>query len=69
MDDRLLFWFARAAVKMRKQQQAEMAVAVRVGVNADQSQFQTFMQSLTDDRPRDDKVTETWDMLKWIGGG
>lgn len=69
MDDRLLFWFAREAVKVKKQAQAAMAVAVRAGFGADKSQFQEYIRSLTDDTPREELVEETWDMLKRIGGG
>lgn len=65
----MLFWFARQASKMQKQKQAEMAVAVRMGFGAEKGQFQEYIHSLTDDMPREEKVKETWDMLKMIGGG
>ena len=69
MDDRLLGWLVKTAVKMNKQKQADMAVAVRVGFGADKSEFQEYIRELTDDTPREDRVAETWDILRQAGGG
>jgi hypothetical protein len=69
MDDRLLGWLVKSAVKMKKQQQADMAVAVRVGFGADKGEFQEYIRELTDDTPREERVMETWDMLRRVGGG
>lgn len=62
-------WFAQQARKIKKHTQAELAMAVRAGFGADKSQFQEYIRDLTDDTPREEKVADTWELLKRTGGG
>jgi len=47
--------FAKAAVSNKRQEMADMALAARIGVNADQKQWKEFIRKIEHDSGNDKK--------------